>query len=140
MKKNVGIWIDRQKTFIVSILKDQECETFDCIESKMAERLNLSGRARTRKTSYGPQSIDAEGKLGERRKHQLRQYYQEVIRSVRDARRILIFGPGSAKNELEKEMRKHKDLLAKQIHIETTDKMTETQIKTKVRDFFRPRI
>jgi hypothetical protein len=48
----------------------------------------------------------------------------------------LIFGPGKAKGELEKEMHRSKSLALKVIPLETTDKMTEKQIAAKVRKFF----
>ena len=82
MYKNVGLWIDRKKTYIVSIDKVKDRRTFEYIESDIEERLSLSGRSRTRKTSFGPQSVSSEGTIDERRKHQLRQYYQEIIKSA----------------------------------------------------------
>jgi len=44
--------------------------------------------------------VSSERKIEERRKHQLRRYYEEIIRAIKDAKKILIFGPGEAKTEV----------------------------------------
>jgi len=55
---------------------------------------------------------------------------------LRDAERILICGPGEAKFELEKEIKKSKELSARIVGIKPADKMTERQILAKVKVFF----
>ena len=54
-----------------------------------------------------------------------------------DADKILIFGPGEAKIELEKELKKSKELSLKIVGVEPADKMTEKQIAAKVKKVFR---
>ena len=53
-----------------------------------------------------------------------------------DAQKILIFGPGEAKIELEREIKKSKVLASRIVGVETTDKMTERQIKAREKEFF----
>jgi stalled ribosome rescue protein Dom34 len=96
----------------------------------------LSGGSRTAKTPYGPQQVSVDGKQEQRVKRQLRQYYQEIIRRIKDANNILIFGPGEAKTELKKEIQKSEQLAARIQKIESADKMTQRQIAAKVRTFF----
>ncbi len=48
---------------------------------------------------------------------------------------MLIFGPGEAKGELEKRIA-HEKVKVQIVGIETTDKMTDLQIVTKVRNYF----
>jgi hypothetical protein len=142
MNKYIGMWIDHRKAYIVSINKStleiepEEKETLTTIESGVEKHLRLSGGARTRKTPYGPQDIAVDSKIDDRRKHQLQDYYQNIIRLIQGAKKILIFGPGKAKSELEKEIKKSKSLAQKIIAVETTDKMTEKQIAARVRKFF----
>ena len=50
----------------------------------------------------------------------------------------MIFGPGEAKLELEKELRKLKELATKVVAVEAADKMTEREIAAKVRRYFLP--
>ena len=133
MKRYAGIWIDHEKAFVVEITDDHE--EIIVIKSNVEGRIRLSGGSRSR-TIYGPQDVASESKAENRRKHQLHKYYNEVIQAVINAEKILIFGPGEAKIELEKELKKSKNLSAMVAGIETADKMTERQIAAKVRDFF----
>ncbi|MGD9416844.1 MAG: hypothetical protein PVJ18_17950, partial [Desulfobacterales bacterium] len=94
------------------------------------------GGSRTGKTPYGPQQVAVDGKQEARIKHQLRQYYQEIIRKIQDADQILILGPGEAKTEIKKELEKSKELALKKVTVEPADKMTERQIAARIRRFF----
>jgi hypothetical protein len=142
MNTYIGIWIDHRRAYIVSCNKSrlefeqEEKETVITIESGVEKHLRLSGGARTRNTPYGPQDIAVDSKIDDRRKHQLQDYYQDIIRRIQGAKKILIFGPGEAKRELEKEIKKSKALSQKISAVETTDKMTERQIAAKTRKFF----
>ena len=135
MQKYAGIWVDHEKAFVVTIIDGKETISF--MTSGVEGRVRLSGGSRSR-TPYGPQEVASEKKIDERRKHGLRRYYQEIIGAIDDAEKILIFGPGEAKIELEKEIGKSKALTAKIVGVEPADKMTEKQIAAKVRKFFIP--
>ena len=139
MKKYVGIWVDHEKAFIASLVKNDEIthEAIHQIKSNVEGHFRLSGGSRSR-TPYGPQDVASEKSIDKRRNHRLRQYYQKVIRQIQDSRKVLIFGPGEAKLELEKEIRKSKELARKLVGVETADKMTERQIAAKVRRCFFP--
>ena len=143
MKKYVGIWLNKREAFVVSLAKTQPLaeenqEILERIESKMERRVRLSGGFRSKKTPYGPQEISVDSKQEDRIKGQLRKYYQQIIRRVSDADRILIFGPGEAKIELKKQIEKSKELAGKIKKIESADKMTQRQIAAKVKTFFKP--
>lgn len=133
-KNYAGLWIDHRKAIVVSIT--DEGETLEKIESDIERKVRLSGGSRTAKTPYGPQQVSVDGKQEERIKRQLREYYQVIIRRIKDANKILIFGPGEAKTELKKEIEKSRELVLKKITVEAADKMTERQIAAKVRQFF----
>ena len=143
MKKYAGIWLDHREAFVVYLVKnqpfaDENQEMIERIESDIERRVRLSGGSRSRKTPYGPQDISVDGKQEDRIKHQLRRYYKEIVRRIRDADQILIFGPGEAKTELKKEIEKSKQLAGRINKIESADKMTKKQIAAKVRSFFEP--
>lgn len=145
MKKYLGLWLDHREAFLVYLLNNQpltggDQETIERIESDIERRVRLSGGSRSRKTPYGPQEISVDGKQEDRVKGQLRNYYQEIIKRISDADRILIFGPGEAKIELKKEIEKVRELAGKIQKIETADKMTIRQIAAKTRGFFKPHI
>ena len=132
MKEYVGIWIDHEKAFIVSIAGDHV--SINHIASNVDGHIRVSGGSR-HSTPYGPQEGPSEGRREERRRQKLRQYYKKIIRILSDAEEFFIFGPGEAKRELIKEMKKSKDLSSRIVGTETTDKMTERQIKAKVVKF-----
>jgi hypothetical protein len=143
MKKFAGIWVDRKKAYIVTIVrpehkheKQQEAESITRIASDVERHVRLSGGSRTRKTPWGPQEAAVDGKMEDRRKQQLKKYYHELIKTIQQAERILIMGPGEAKKELKKEIEKSKELAQKIVKVETQDKMTERQMIARVRSFF----
>jgi hypothetical protein len=142
MKKYVGIWLDHREAVVVYFVKNQPLsnqnqEAIERIESDIERRVRLSGGSRSRKTPYGPQEISVDGKQEDRIKRQLRQYYQEIIKRIKDADRILIFGPGEAKIELKKEIEKSKQLAIKKIQIDSADKMTMRQVAAKAGSYFK---
>ncbi len=136
-KNYAGIWIDHRQAVIVSIT--EAGETIERIESDTERKVRLSGGSRTGKTPYGPQQVAVDGKQEERIKRQLRQYYHEIIRKIKDANKILIFGPGEAKTEFKKELEKSQEQVLKKITVQPADKMTERQIAAKIRKFFSDR-
>lgn len=137
-RRNVaGLWLDRRQAVVVSITDIGEFVTR--IESDIERKVRLSGGSRMKKTPYGPQQVSVDGKQEARIKRQLRRYYQEIISSIQDANKILIFGPGEAKAELHKELGKTGWVAQKIITVEPADKMTDRQIAAKVRRFFTDR-
>ena len=145
MKKFVGIWIDHREAFVVYIIDNRpftagDQEMVERIESEVEGRVRLSGGSRSRKTPYGPQEIAVDGKQESRIKHQLQKYYQQILQRISDADRILIFGPGEAKLELQKAIDKNRPLVGKIKSVESADKMTIRQITARTREFFKPYI
>jgi len=62
-------------------------------------------------------------------------YYDAVISCIRDAEAIMIFGPGEAKGELKKRIKRNK-LSGCIVGLETVNKMTHRQIAARVRQYF----
>lgn len=133
MTKNIGLWIDHETAFIV-IISNSDAK-IEKIESEVESHIKTLGGSRTA-SPYGPQDVATERKLERKRKQHLHQYYQKIIAAVKDAHRIFIFGPGTAKSELEKEIKKSKELSAKIAGVERADKMTEGQTIANVKKFF----
>lgn len=133
--KLVGIWIDHTKAIVVSV--EREAETVARIQSNVEGHVRLKGGSGSA-THYGPQDVVSESQRENRRNQRLRRYYRSVIGALRNAKAIFIFGPGEAKMELKREIMRSKELGTKLVGTETTDKMTDNQIRAKVRDLFRP--
>jgi hypothetical protein len=62
-------------------------------------------------------------------------YYDAIIAYVGEANSILVFGPGEAKIELKKRLKK-KSLEGRILVFETVDKMTDKQIAAKIHKQF----
>lgn len=142
MTTQAGLWIDHRKAVIVVV--SAEGDTAKHIASN-AERNGTNGAGRGPGASHGPRKSGAEDTRERRFEGQIREFYDDVIAQVRDAKAILIFGPGEAKGELRARL-EHDGLGDRIVGVETVDKMTDRQISAKVREHFvahggeRPRV
>jgi hypothetical protein len=125
MNHKVGIWIDHERAVIVSASEDGV--TAKTLESEVEAHPRYSGQ----------EEGGGEKKYEERHRQRLGQYYDEVIGELGQPETLLIFGPGEAKLELKERLSHSKTPLARTIHIETADKLTDPQIVAKVKEHFR---
>ena len=132
MRTRVGLWIDHRKAIIVAITA--EGEEIKLIISKAEKQLRRSGDSPL-KGAYESQIVPATDSQQRSLTGHLNIYYDAVIACIRDAESILIFGPGDAKGELKKNLKKN-NLDGRIAAIETVDKMTDRQIAAKVRKYF----
>jgi hypothetical protein len=131
MKTTAGLWIDHKKAVIVVVT--DKGEEIKLIISKVEKQPGRSGGVRT--TNPFEQQVLADDSLERAFKRHLNIYYDAVISSIHDAEAILIFGPGEAKGELQKRIKRNK-LSGRIVGIETVDKMTHRQIAARVRQYF----
>ena len=133
MPTKVGVWIDHRKAVVVVVT--EEGEEIGLIISKVEEQLRRSGDSPLKGT-FEAQRVPADDRRQRALTQYLNIYYDAVISCIREADSILIFGPGEAKNELEKRLEKS-NLGGRIASIETADKMTDKEIAAKVRQRFR---
>ena len=133
MPTKVGVWIDHRKAVVVVVT--EEGEEIGLIISKVEEQLRRSGDSPL-KGSFEAQRVPADDRRQRALTQYLNIYYDAVITCIREADSILIFGPGEAKNELEKRLEKS-NLGGRIAAIETADKMTDKESAAKVRQRFR---
>jgi len=133
MKTTVGLWIDHRKAIVVAVTDKGE-ET-GLVISKAEKQLRRSGDSPL-KGSYESSQVPASDRRQRALTGHLNIYYDAVIASIGDAESILIFGPGDAKGELKKRL-KRINLGGRIVGIETVDNMTDRQIAPKVRQYFR---
>ena len=133
MKSIAGLWIDHNKAVIVFITdKKIEKKTITSNGEKQPGRIDGVRSM----TPYDSQYVHADDSLQKDFTGHLNIYYDEVISYIRDAEAIFIFGPGEAKGELKKRLKK--DSLVERIAgIETNDKMTDRQIEAKIKKYFK---
>jgi hypothetical protein len=132
MKTKVGLWIDHKKAIVVAVTDKGE-ET-RLIISKVERQLRRSGDSPL-EGAYDRAQVPARDSRKRTFTAHLNIYYDAVIACIRDADSILIFGPGEAKGELKKRL-KRADLCGRIVGMETVDKMTDHQIAAKVRQHF----
>lgn len=132
MKTTVGLWIDHRKAIIVAVT--DKGEEIGLIISKVEKQLRRSGDSPL-KGSYESSQVPASDRRQRALTGYLNVYYDAVIASIRDAESILIFGPGDAKGELKKRLKRN-NLGGRIVCIETVDRMTDRQIAAKVRKYF----
>ncbi len=85
------------------------------------------------------QKADVESRRSDRFRLQINKYYQQVIKALKDASSIFVMGPGEAKIEFQKAIRRRKNLQNRLLKVETTDKMTRNQMIAYVRKFYQDR-
>lgn len=132
MGKNIGIWIDRSKAFIL----DDKGSQIKKVESEV-EDFNPSGGAPA-STPYGNQNAGGEKEMQERQRNQMKQYVRNLSNELKDASRIVVFGPAEAKYELANEIKNNNLLKDKLFGVETSDSMSETELKQWVKNYYHP--
>ena len=132
MKRKVGLWIDHRNAIIVFLAGEEE--EIKLVRSNVEKQIRRAADSR----SGGPfesQAVQSDGRQQRAFTKHLDTYYNEVVSCIRDAESILIFGPGESKGELKKHLERE-GLGGCLVGIETTDKMTDSQIAAKARQHF----
>jgi len=133
MEKKVGIWLDSEKAYIISLINGRE--KLEKIESNVESRVRYEGEKKSF-SRIGGQLVNPQKKKTKRKKQQLKNYFQNILKKTKDAGDIYIFGPAEAKTGLNKEYSKHKELQSKVLRVENSGKLTENQMKAQVREVF----
>ncbi len=132
MSRSLGIWIDHRHAVLVHVLPSGE--EIEEIESGVEKHVREAGGSGS-KSSYGAQNSAAGDNQDRKFLQHLNRFYDEVIEKCISPDKVLVFGPGEAKIELEKRVREKK-LRDKFVAFETADKMTNPQIAQKTRNYF----
>ena len=132
MGRDVGVWIDHRKAMIASVT--EKGEEMGLVISKAERQPRRTGGSPLKGRAEPEREPMSNAKQRKFTGH-LNIYYDAVIAALRDARRILIFGPGEAKGELKKLLARAK-IGARVLRVETADKMTERKLAKRVRSFF----
>lgn len=132
--KNIGVWLDKEKAHIVTI--ENKKETIETILSEV-ENFRIHGGSGTR-LKGGPQDVVQDSKYLEREKHQLKRYFKNITKEIKDADAIVLFGPAEAYLKFQKELQENYQHLNTKIKDAiNADSMTENQTIALVRDFFK---
>ena len=130
MDRNVGLWIDHKQAYAIWSADGR----VEVIPSHIEPPAHYSGG--TQLGGKLNQKGDTELHHNDRFRLQLNKYYQQVIATLKTADSILIMGPGQAKIELEKVIKRDKSIQKRILKVETADKMTKNQMLAYVRKFY----
>jgi stalled ribosome rescue protein Dom34 len=125
MEKNkcLAIWMDHSNAFLMELTKDT-IVTKTIISESLDQEEEYS-------------SDKHEKLIHKKEQHQLLSYYKKLSDSIRNYQEVLLFGPTDAKKELLNLLKSDHLFEKTKIDIENSDKMTESQMYTFVREFFK---
>ena len=103
MDRNVGLWIDHKQAYLIW----NEEGKVEVIPSRIEPPAHYSGG--TQLGGKLNQKADTEARRSDRFRLQINKYYQQVMTALKDASSIFIMGPGEAKIEFQKAIKKSKD-------------------------------
>lgn len=132
METYAGVWIDHRKAVVVTLSDDGE--QIQQINSNVEKQPGRIDGQRSI-TPFSSAQTPADDIMQRAFTHHLNIFYEEVRILIGDAQSILIFGPGEAKGELKKIMKRHCHDCP-EICVEPADKMTDREIAAKSRHYF----
>ncbi len=132
--KNIGIWIDTTKAMVVSV-NGKDGALVRTIESNIESQVRIPGEGKE-STRMGKQFIDNESTIENRRKHDLKSFFQNVKDAVKHAEAIVIVGPAEAKTGLHKLIQADNSMAGKVVKVEAADSMTDNQVVALLKSYF----
>jgi stalled ribosome rescue protein Dom34 len=131
MDRHIGVWIDHKQAYVIGYRDGR----VDVIPSNLEPPAHFSGG--TQLGGKLNQKGDVELRHNDRYRVQLNKYYQQVVATLKEADSIFIMGPGEAKIEFGKILKKHKAMQKRLLKVETADKMTKNQMIAHVKKFYK---
>ena len=131
MDRHIGVWIYHKQAYVIWY-EDGRVEE---IPSNIEPPAHYSGG--TQLGGKLNQKGDLELRHNDRYRVQLSKFYRQVVAALKDADSIFIMGPGEAKIEFGKSLKKHKVMQKRLLKVETADKMTKNQMIANVKKFYK---
>jgi len=132
--KNIGIWMDREKAYIISIYEGKESLT--TVYSNIDD-FRIGGGSGSR-LKGGPQDVVQDSTYLGREKNQFKIYFKEIVQYLKNPNTIVIFGPAEAGEKFNKKLQKKYKLIGNKVEaVIKADSMTLNQIKALIRDYFK---
>lgn len=121
-KNKLGIWMDHSIAHLMEFTPNHfEIET---IESKFTKEEKMEDLNKS------------ESLIQNKEKQRLSDYYKKISETIKDYKRVILFGPTSAKTELFDLLSEDYRFLKIKFEIKDTDKMTQNQQHEFVRQYF----
>ncbi|WP_421919008.1 hypothetical protein [Marinifilum sp.] len=133
MKKNMGVWLDTEKAYIITIENGKG--HIETIESEVETRVRFKGETKAY-SKMGNQFINPAKRMTHRRRHQFKQYFENISTKLIKAEEIYLFGPAETKVHLAKHIKKCTKLNDRVRKVESEDNITENQMIARVKEVF----
>jgi hypothetical protein len=133
-KKIIGLWLDHTEARLIDP-KNLNSEP-KIIRSMINAKKHIPGETADGTRLGNNRSTNDESHKHYREQNELHTYYKTVAASLAGFDDILIFGPTTAKKELQNYLLNEKSFADKKITVEPADYLTENQMAARVRDFY----
>ena len=132
--KKTGIWLDKKVAYVIS--DDPEGHQHVEIIFSKVENYHVRGGSGTSRKG-GPQDVVQDSRYLEREKHQMRSYFKEIVKYLKDASEVVIFGPAETGQKFKKELDLNYEPIGALVHeVVITDSMSKNQMKALVKNYF----
>ncbi len=129
MHKYIGIWIDHAHASVIRANKLAEMDFTD---------FNSDVEPHHKGTREGGEHVTIvnQHRDDNSRHNEMKAFSREIIKTIQDADEIVIFGPGTAKNEFKNILEENKGLFQKLKSLETTDNLTAAEMTEFMKNYF----
>ncbi|PRY86941.1 hypothetical protein [Mongoliibacter ruber] len=136
--KQIGLWIDFNKAHIIGY-QDGSVEILETVESPVESlrRQDGEGNDSTKFTSNNNHTSNNEYRKNNISQNELKEYFKILESKLQPFDDILIFGPGTAREQIKNRLREIKSFDSKWISVQKSDKLTDNQLLAFVRDFYK---
>jgi len=133
MKKQTGIWLNKEKAIIITL--DEGEHKIITINSDIITKERFDGEKK-KFGRFGSQFLNQEKKVERRLKTQTLSYLKNILSEIINDDEIVLFGPANLKNELEKLILNDSVMASKLKAVKTADIMTQNQMVSWVKKFY----
>ncbi len=129
--RRIGVWLDHTQAHLVEYHPfAEQIQTLYAPQKESLEGVEV-------KTNFGERASNNEDRLSNKAQNHHQEFYKVLEKTLLLYDEILLFGSGTARNELKNRLRSDKAYDSKKIHVEAAEQLSEAQLKAYVRDYFR---
>lgn len=132
--RKVGIWIDQKEAHIITLSED--VINSKTIYSEVETRIRNEGEKK-QFGRFGDQYLANEKGVKNRIQEYTQRYLQSILKELKNADSIMLFGPAQTKGKLEKVILNDPDVALKLEDVKVSKKMTHNQKIAYVKDYYK---
>lgn len=134
MKKQTGIWLDKEKAVVITL--NDHGYKLKIIESDIQTKERYDGEKK-KFGRFGSQFLNEETKKKRRVEEQTNRYFKRIFDDVKHVNEIVLFGPASLKRKLAELIHSDMMMTEKLKAVKTADIMTQNQMVAWVKKFYK---